>query len=85
MFAVDIGRLTFIISVQALASAAPDEHDTNFTALLAATTVVHGCPPAVEMLRDLGFDEQAAAAVSTASAPEKMKLIQQDVAALLKA
>ena len=68
-----------------IASAGTGEHDTQFTALLAATTAAHGSVQATEMLRDLGFAEQAQDAAGTLNAPDSLKIVAQDVQALSKA
>lgn len=71
-------------SLQVLASAPADEHDTQFRALLAAATVAHGHAASSEMARDLGFVEQAQQAAASARAPEKLRMVAQDVQHILK-
>ena len=62
----------------------PDaESDTRFCVLLAVTTTAHGDKAAVEMARDLGFGDMATAAAAAADAPDKLRLVANDVVLLL--
>lgn len=67
-----------------LSSAADDEEEAQFRALLAATTVSYGNNAAIELATDLDFAAVAAKAAAVETCSDRIKAIVSDAELLFK-